>query len=50
MSRESTGEIFCRQTNTYTHFYDYQELKKRAETVLDGKRLDAADERKYFIS
>ena len=44
------GEIFCRQTNTYTHFYDYQELKKRAETVLDGKRLDAADERKYFIS
>lgn len=34
----------------YAPFYDYQELKKRAEDVLDGATLTDAEKKQYFVS
>ena len=34
----------------YAPLYDYQELKKRAEDVLDGATLTDAEKKQYFVS
>lgn len=34
----------------YAPFYDYQELKKCAEDVLDGATLTDAEKKQYFVS
>ena len=34
----------------YAPLYDYRELKKRAEDVLDGATLTDAEKKQYFVS
>lgn len=45
------GEIFVRDKGGYySPFYGYQELRRRAEQLLDGEGLSAEEKRQYFIS
>ena len=34
----------------FAPLYDYRELKKRAEDVLDGATLTDAEKKQYFVS
>lgn len=38
------------ETGYYAPLYDYQELRKRAEDVLDGATLTEAEKKQYFVS
>lgn len=47
----AAGEIFIKNSGGYYgSFYGYQELKTRAEKVLDGEALSDAEKKSYFVS